>query len=56
MATEGSHIDFMFLAPPTRPLDPLLVLPKHSDNVCRNKTLIALLLVKLCKRIFLLTL
>ena len=27
MAAKGGRIDFMFLGPPTRPLDPLLLLP-----------------------------
>ena len=25
MAAKGGHIDFMFLSPPTRPLDPMLI-------------------------------
>ena len=31
MSAEGGHIDFMFLGPATRPLDPLLFKPFKPD-------------------------
>ena len=39
MVAEGGHIDFMFLAPPTRLLDPLLfTFMKHDLNMLSNFT------------------
>ena len=34
MATEGGHVDFMFLGPPTRPMDPLLI---TKTTLCHAK-------------------